>query len=96
MEIDVLNASMLLSLSLLPILFIPLGGNHPYIVKRMKENIIAFITPFVQELETLFVDGMHCRFNYPVSTISNLLPQSETPNLRAIIHVHHWKSSNSM
>jgi len=84
MEIDVLNAGTSSSLSLLPVLFIPLGGNDPYVVKRMKENLTAFITPFVEELEALFVDGMHCRFNYPVCRISNLLPQSETPNLRAL------------
>jgi len=32
----------------------------------MKEDITTFITPFVEELEALLVDGMrHCKFNYP-------------------------------
>ena len=51
MEIDVLNANTSSCLSLIPILFIPLGGNPPYIIKQMKENLTAFITPFVEELE---------------------------------------------
>jgi len=72
MKIDVLNAGTSSNLSLLPVLFIPLGGNDPYVVKSMKKNLNAFITPFVKELEALFVDGMHCRFNYPVRSINNL------------------------
>ena len=51
----------------------------------MKDNLSAFITPFVKELEALFVFGMQCRFNYPTCRISNLLSQSETVNLRAIL-----------
>jgi hypothetical protein len=83
MEIDVLNACTSSSLSLLPVLFIPLGGNPPYIMNRMKANLSAFITPFVKELEALYVYGMQCIFNYPTCRISNLLSQSEIVNLRA-------------
>ena len=74
MEIDVLNGGTSSTLSLIPVLFIPLGGNPPYIVKRMKENLTAFITPFVEQLKALFVNGMQCRFNCPISRINNFLP----------------------
>jgi hypothetical protein len=70
MEIDKLNAGTSSSLSLLHVLFIPLGGNPSYIVKRMKDNLSAFITPFVKELEALFVYDMQFRFIYPTYKIS--------------------------
>lgn len=85
METNVLNAGRSSSLSLLPVLFIPLSGNHPYVSERMRKNIIAFTRPFIEELETLFVDGMECRYNYPTLRISNLLPRSETLNVRAVL-----------
>ena len=84
-ETNVLNAGRSSSLSLLPVLFIPLSGNHPYVSERMRKNIIAFTRPFIEELETLFVDGMECRYNYPTCRINNLLPRSETLNVRAVL-----------
>jgi len=65
MEINVLNAGTSSNISLLRILFIPFGGHETYIVEQMKHNIFAFIQPFVEELESLFMQGINCRYNYP-------------------------------
>jgi len=51
----------------------------------MKQNIFAFIQPFVEELESLFVNGIICRYNYPSQRISNSLSNSGTPTIRVIL-----------
>ena len=100
MEISVLNAGTASSISLLPVLFIPLGGHEAYTVARMKENISAFVQPFVEELEDLFLDGITCQYNYPCRRISNILQNSETPKIIVILmlltgdHPAQYKISN--
>jgi len=66
----------------------------------MKQNISTFIQPFVEELESLYVQGINCRYNYPCRWISNNIPNLGTPTIRAMLmlltgdHRAQYKISN--
>ena len=77
LNVSILNAGNTSNISLLPVLFILLGNNEDFNIARMKKNISSFLQPFVEELEMLFVEGMRCKYNYPVSRISKYLSTSD-------------------
>lgn len=92
-EVGVLNASTSNPMMLLPVLFIPTRSRtcdttiNEALEKQVKKAAIAFLQPFVEELEKVFGDGFKVQYNYPSSCISSQLPhaEEEEDTIRAIL-----------
>jgi hypothetical protein len=91
-EIGILNARTSDPVMLLPVLFIPrVPGTRDTAAswaldKKVKKAAIAFLKPFVEELEQVFCEGFKVHYNYPSSNISNLISETqEGDTIQAIL-----------
>jgi hypothetical protein len=54
---------------------------------KVKKGALAFLQPFIQELEQIFCDGFKVQYKYPSNCISNLIPHTkvEGDTIQAIL-----------
>ena len=72
LEIKILNAGKGSFLAPLPVVFIPLSSTKLY---KQKESTVMnfFLEPFIEELESLYIEGVQIKFSYDPGLISFLI-----------------------
>ncbi|MCO5609473.1 hypothetical protein L7F22_063700 [Adiantum nelumboides] len=84
-EVKILNTGKGSEVRALPMIFIPFSCKK--IIGSSSKLFHVFLRPLLQELESLFINGIEIHYNYPINSISGLCnsSSSQTFNARAIL-----------
>ncbi|MCO5587093.1 hypothetical protein L7F22_041039 [Adiantum nelumboides] len=84
-EVKILNTGKGSEVRALPVIFIPFSCKK--IIGSSSKLFHVFLKPLLQELESLFINGIEIQYNYPINSISGLCnsSSSQTFNARAIL-----------
>ncbi|MCO5605605.1 hypothetical protein L7F22_059788 [Adiantum nelumboides] len=84
-EVKILNTGKGSEVRALPVIFIPFSCKK--IIGSSSKLFHVFLRPLLQELESLFINGIEIHYNYPINSISGLCnsSSSQTFNARAIL-----------